>query len=241
VLDTATVPVKLTWSATGVTSGVARYQLQQSINGGAYADISLPSPKTTTLSTSLNLGDTFRFRVRAQDKGGNWSTWKAGPSFTVDRHQEDYQAIICTGQWTLQALSSASGGYVKHAKTSGATAQFSFAGRNVAWVAPTGPGRGEAEVWINGAKVETVDLYSSSVQPHKVVFTKGWAASPECVEEKFCELRANGVLRSSRVPVRSRTRKSLAKPGLLDGTRISPLMSEYADRRTGRRVMRGIG
>lgn len=189
MLDTATVPVKLTWSATDAASGVARYQLHQSINGGAYADISLPSPKTTTLSTSLNLGDTFRFRVRAQDKGGNWSTWKAGPSFTVDRHQEDYQAIIYTGQWTLQALSSASGDYVKHAKTSGATAQFSFAGRNVAWVAPTEPGRGEAGVWINGAKVETVDLYSSSVQPHKVVFTRGWAAS----KSRTLEIRVSGT------------------------------------------------
>jgi hypothetical protein len=181
VLDTATVPVKLTWSATDATSGVARYQLQQSINGGVYADVSL--------TTSLNAGTTYRFRIRAQDQVGNWSTWNAGPSFTVERRQENYQAVSYTGQWTLQALSSASGGYVKHAKTSDATAQFSFAGRNVAWVAPTGPGRGEAEVWINGNKVDTVDLYSSSVQPRKVVFTKGWAAS----KSRTLEIRVLGT------------------------------------------------
>jgi hypothetical protein len=56
-------------------------------------------------------------------------------------------------------------------------------------VAPTGPNRGEAEVWINGNKVETVDLYSSSVQPRKVVFTKSWAAS----KSRTLEIRVLGT------------------------------------------------
>ena len=55
--------------------------------------------------------------------------------------------------------------------------RLSFAGRNVAWIAPTGPNRGKAEVWVGGVKAKTVDLYSSSAQPRKMVFTKSWGSS----------------------------------------------------------------
>ena len=44
-------------------------------------------------------------------------------------------------------------------------------------MAPTGPNRGKAEVWIDGAKAATVDLYSPANQARKMVFTKSWASS----------------------------------------------------------------
>ena len=81
------------------------------------------------------------------------------------------------GTWNLRAARSASGGHIKYANTSGAMARFPFAGRNVAWIAPTGPDRGKAEVWVGGVKAKTVDLYSSSAQPRKMVFTKSWGSS----------------------------------------------------------------
>jgi hypothetical protein len=68
------------------------------------------------------------------------------PNFTVDLDQEWHQAVNYIGTWKLRAARSAPGGYIKYANISGATARFSFAGRNVAWIAPTGPDRGKAEV-----------------------------------------------------------------------------------------------
>jgi hypothetical protein len=47
----------------------------------------------------------------------------------------------------------------------------------VAWVASTGANRGKAEVWIDGSKVATVDLYAATAQPRKMVFTKSWSTS----------------------------------------------------------------
>jgi hypothetical protein len=176
-LGTPTVPVKLDWSATDQGSGVAQYQVQVSVNGGAYADVALPSATTTSLTRSLEPSKSYSHRVRAQDRAGNWSAWAPGASFTVDLRQENYQTVSYTGTWVLQALSTASGGYVKYASASGSKAKFSFTGRTIAWVAPKGADKGKAEVWIDGVKAATVDLYASSSQTRKMVFTKSWATS----------------------------------------------------------------
>ena len=172
------VPVKLVWSATDTGgSGVAVYQLQRSVNGGAYAAVALPSATATTLSPSLDPTKTYRFRVRAQDKAGNWSPWKEGPPFTVVVRQEDHSSITYAGTWTRIAASDASGGFRKYASAFGDKATFSFTGRNVAWVAPKGSGHGIAEVWVDGVKATTVDLYSPTEQPRTLVFSKSWASS----------------------------------------------------------------
>jgi hypothetical protein len=125
----------------------------------------------------LEPGKTYRYKVRAQDNADNWGAWKAGPSFTVDVRQEDHQAVTYTGSWTLVPLSAASGGYIKYALALGDKAKFTFAGRNVAWVSPKGPGRGIAEVWVDGTKAATVDLYAPTEKPRTMVFSKSWATS----------------------------------------------------------------
>ena len=176
-LGTNTVPVGLAWSATDALSGVINHTLQQSTNGGTYADVSLPTPTATTLAPSLGPGQAYQYRVQARDRASNLSAWQTGPGFTVDLRQERHQAVSYTGTWNLQAASTASGGYTRHASASGARSKFSFAGRNVAWVAPTGPNRGKAEVWIDGVKAATVDLYSPAAEARKMVFTRGWPTS----------------------------------------------------------------
>ncbi len=179
-LGTSAVPIRLGWSATdGVDGGgVGRYELQQSTNGGAYANVSLPTSTATDITRSLAPNSTYRFRVRAQDKAGNLGGWAEGPVFKVAPHQENATTVgYAGGTWTRAALSGAYGGYVKHDKTPGAKAKLSFTGRNVAWVAPKSAVRGQAEVWVDGVKETTVDLYSSTTLARRVVFSKSWAFS----------------------------------------------------------------
>jgi hypothetical protein len=172
MLGTSAIPVELTWSATD-SSGVAGYQLQQSTNGGAYKDVSLLSATATTMARSLTPGNTYQFQVRAQDQVGNWSSWRAGPRFQVDAYQESNAAISYVDLWTAQTLSSAYGGALKYAKGIGTEkATFVFTGSEVAWVAPTGSNRGRADVYLDGTKVATVDLYSASGKARTVVFSK---------------------------------------------------------------------
>ena len=188
-LATSTVPVKLTWSATDNPggSGIASYQLQQSvssINGGAYTNVTLPSATATTISRSLAPGtNTYRYRVAAKDNAGNLSAWATGPSFKVTAYQESNSAIVDTGSWTTSALSGAYGGSVQSASALGRNATFSVpvGTKNVEWVSYRGPNRGKAQVWLDGVQqdanpnltgIQPFDLYSSTAQARKVVFSK---------------------------------------------------------------------
>jgi Zn-dependent metalloprotease len=188
-LGTSTVPVKLTWSATDNPggSGIASYQLQQSINGGAYTNVALPSATATTISRSLAPGtNTYRYRVMAKDNAGNVSALATGPSFKVTAFQESSAAIVDTGSWTTSALSGAYGGSVQSASALGRNATFTVpsGSKNVEWVSYRG-NRGKAQVWLDGVQqdanpsvtgIQPFDLYSSTVQARKVVFSK--AVSP---------------------------------------------------------------
>jgi subtilisin family serine protease len=191
-LGTTTVPVKLTWSATDNPggSGIASYQLQQSINGGAsYTNVTLPSATATTISPSLAPGtNTYRYRVAAKDKAGNLSAWATGPSFKVSTYQESNSAIVDTGSWTTSALSGAYGGSVQYASALGRNATFTVpvGTKNVEWVSNRGPNRGKAQVWLDGVQqdanpsvtgIQPFDLYSSTAQARKVVFSKAVSAT----------------------------------------------------------------
>jgi hypothetical protein len=177
-LGTSQVPVKAAWSATDAGGGaVASYQLQLSVGGGAYADVVLPSPTTTSVTGPLEPGRAYRLRVRAEDGAGNLGAWAEGPSFTPDALQESNAAVAYAGAWATQSVAGAYGGALRYASAAGARATLSFAGKEVAWVAPKGANRGKAEVWVDGAKAATVDLYSASNLSRRVVFTKTWAAS----------------------------------------------------------------
>ncbi len=170
-LGTSDAPVKLAWSATDSEGVVTDYDLQRSMDGGAYRNINLPSAMTTAVTHLLSPTHNYRYRVRATDDNGNRSSFKYGPRFTVDAHQEISGAIAYSGTWTRQSLSGAYGGAVKYATASGATSTLAFTGTNVAWVAPKSNTRGKAEVYLDGAKVATVDLYSSTALSRKVIYS----------------------------------------------------------------------
>jgi hypothetical protein len=90
-------------------------------------------------------------------------------------------------------LSTAYGGSVEFAEgLGGERATFSFTGSEVAWIAPKGPDRGKAEVWVDGIKVTTVDLYKSSENPQMTVFTQSVGPGSHTVE-----IRALGTKSSS--------------------------------------------
>jgi hypothetical protein len=169
-LGASTVPVKLTWSATDAGTGVSEYKLQQSTNGGSFATVPI-SIMSTTITRQLSAANTYQFRVQARDQVGNWSEWVNGSAFTVNDYQETSSAVTYVGTWTPEALSSAYGGSLNYATASGSNAQFSFTGSSVAWVATKNSDRGKATVWIDGIKVSTVDLYSSTEKPRTMVFT----------------------------------------------------------------------
>lgn len=172
----ASVPTAVRWSATDATSGVAAYQLEQSVDGGAWARISLPAPLTTSTVRALTPGHTYRFRSRASDRAGLWSGWQHGPTLTPALRQETSAALTWSGTWTRSAVAGASGGYVRSSTRAGARATFTADMRAVGWVATRSPNRGKATIYVDGVAVATVDLYATSVRPARVVFVRSWTS-----------------------------------------------------------------
>ncbi len=174
-LGSSGVPIQLTWSASD-SSGIAMYQLQRSADGRAYSSLTLPTATTTAITSALSANHNYRFRVRAQDRAGNWSAWAYGPRFVVAQYQESHGATTYSGGWTSGYSSWAYGRYVRYTTVEGARARFTFTGRNVAWVATRGPDRGEAAVYLDGAYVRKINLYSSAMLYRRVVFAHSWAS-----------------------------------------------------------------
>ena len=184
-LGTVEVPVKVNWSATDSGSGVARYDVQRSVDGGTFIDVALSSATQTSVTPMLEPGRSYRYQVRAQDGAGNWTGWKPGPSFTVDVVQESNSAIGYVGAWSTQSLASAYGGGLQYASARGDSASLTFSGgTSVAWVSSKGKDRGVAEVWLDGVKVKTADLFASTAQWRRVTYAKNQvsASQPHTIE-----------------------------------------------------------
>lgn len=178
-LGTSAVPVRISWPAAADSgSGVARYQLQQGANG-TFQNVSLPSALSRSKDVLLEPGtNNYTFRVRAFDRVGNASPWAAGtgPTFRVAAYQEGSSAIAYSGTWNKQAPSGAYKTYVKYATAFGARAKHTFTGRNIGWVASRNSTSGGAEVYLDGTRVATVDLYSATAKPRQIVFSRAVTA-----------------------------------------------------------------
>jgi hypothetical protein len=175
-ISSGAIQLRVPWSGSDLTSGIARYELAQQTDGGAWTTVSttLTAP---TIDRALAAEHTYAFRVRAFDKAGNIGAWATGPQVHVARFSEGNVRVTYGGTWSTVASSVYWGGAAKKATATGATASITFTGRSVAWVARTGPDRCKAEIIIDGIKVATVDLYSATFQNQRVVWVGSWTSS----------------------------------------------------------------
>jgi hypothetical protein len=190
--------VRVSWAASSDPSGIARYDLYQSTNGGAWKLVTLPTPKSRSVDRSLVIGNTYRFTLRATDGAGNTGGYSTTATAKLARAEEDNAAVTNAGGWRRVAQSGASGGYVKKSTNAGATATFTFTGSGVAFATTLAPSRGIATLWLDGAKVATVDLYSSSLQPAHVA----WASGVLAKTTHTLQVRVTGTKNASAGSVR---------------------------------------
>jgi len=77
-------------------------------------------------------------------------------------------AITRSAGWATVASSGAWGGGIELASNAGATMTFSFSGKSISVIAPTGPGLGSATVTVDGANPATVDENTAGGQRRRV-------------------------------------------------------------------------
>jgi hypothetical protein len=78
------------------------------------------------------------------------------------------------GPWTSAPLAGAVHGSVRTASTPASSLVAHVIAKSVALVAPRGPGRGFAQVWVDGALATTVDLSAPSAVPSATIWRAWW-------------------------------------------------------------------
>jgi hypothetical protein len=93
------------------------------------------------------------------------------------RYQDTSSKVTFSPSWRRYTMSSASGGHTRYATRRGAAATFRFTGRAFALIAPKGPTRGSAKLYVDGVYVSTISLYRSHFAPRIVVAARSWSSS----------------------------------------------------------------
>jgi hypothetical protein len=162
-----TVPLYTSWKLTGDATTLKLYQLQQSVDGGSWANVSLASATSTSAIVAVAPGRAYRYRARAFDKADRASAWVTGPTLTASVAQET--AATYTGTWVTAGHPDYLGGKAKASETRGSEVTFTFNGPSFGLVGPTGPTRGKADVYLDGALLVTIDTYSSSFRARRIL------------------------------------------------------------------------
>ena len=171
-VGSSTTKARLAWSASDQGSGIKRYKLQVSVDGGAWKTIALPKATSRTIVRSLTTGHTYQFRMRAMDGEGNVSAYVKGPLLKPTRFSEASTRVTYTGAWAKTKTTKALGGATRHATASTKRARFTFTALDVGWIASTTTKSGKARIFVDGTLVATIDLDRTTTKYRKLVFAR---------------------------------------------------------------------
>jgi subtilisin family serine protease len=172
IISTTTITANVGWSAaTDPTSPIGGYEIQSSIDGGAWGPTMALGPSIRAIGPVQSIGHLYQYRIRAKDTVGNWSPWMAGPSVRSSLVQNGSSSVAYVGTWHRQSYKYASGGSVNYATAAGASAKITFSGRSVAIVGPVGPGRGSVKIYVDGVYRTTVSFRAAANRSRKVMYT----------------------------------------------------------------------
>ncbi len=173
------IPMLVRWAATD-PSGVCSYHVERSVAGDPWTTVALKKPTSRSKQISPRpSAASIRYRVSATDCVGNTSSFTTGPAGVLSAVQDTSGRISYTRAWKRASAGQAYGNTIHVVSRAGATARFTFTGRQVAWAASRLPGRGVARIYLDGERVATVNLHSSTKMHRRIVFARVWSNSAE--------------------------------------------------------------
>lgn len=182
------------WSLADMTGATLGAKIRDYDNGSNNADpldYSAPSPATlanltvdaaasgwvrsVTLTWSNGRSYTItgtRFQSILGLKSSAFAVKVTNPLPPVTRYQDTDARPLWTGTWAITKTASATGGSYHRSATAGATFTAMFKGSTVSWVGTRLDHAGKAEVSLDGTRVATVDLYSSTTRYRSVIWSR---------------------------------------------------------------------
>ncbi|MET9084615.1 N-acetylmuramoyl-L-alanine amidase [Streptomyces sp. NPDC004237] len=130
-------------------------------------------PTTTSSSRTAKPGSASAWSMKAADYAGNTRT--SSPSFTPVILQET--SAVRSGTWTARSSTSYLGGKSYSSGSKNAGLSWTFTGRSASWVVSRAATSGQAYVYVDGTKVATVDLKSTTTSYRQAIWTKSWSSS----------------------------------------------------------------
>ncbi|MET8980803.1 N-acetylmuramoyl-L-alanine amidase [Streptomyces sp. NPDC004539] len=164
-VDTAAVPVKLTWKA-------ADSAALKEVRLTAPAKLTY-GPAVTSANSTAKSGSSTTWSLTAHDQAGNTAT--AATSATPVILQET--AATRTGNWTTKSSSSYLGGKSYSSSTKNASLTWTFTGRSVSWITSRAATSGQAVIYLDGKKITTLDLKSATTKYRDAPWTHSWPTS----------------------------------------------------------------
>ena len=169
-VGTSSARARISWSATDPGSGVTRYTLQVSVNGGAFKTVSLSRATTTSLDQTLAYGRTYRFRVRATDHEGNTGGYAYGPTFRLGKYEESHPAVAFSTGWGTVKRASALGGAARFTGGFHRSATLTTTATDIGLVVTRTTSSGLAELYVDGGLVTTVELRRTSTAYRQLIY-----------------------------------------------------------------------
>jgi hypothetical protein len=173
----ASVSAWLSWAGTDKGSGLRRYELQVSRDGGAWLSIALPSALATSIERSLTVGRSYRYRVRGVDRASNLGLWRYTATLHPGRVDATTATTAWSAGWTTSVVRGAWGGSVRSTVQAGAACTFHFTGFAVGIVGPKGPLGGWARIYVDGLYAATVNWHAASASGPQVVWQRSWTSA----------------------------------------------------------------
>jgi len=178
-LNAGSAPTVISWpAATDLSSSIAGYQFQWSVDGGAWGGTVATSGSVRSVVKNLAWYDSYHFRVRARDAANNWSPWaETTIPYRVTHTSDRSRAVSYSASWYKVSSSSASSGTLMSTTRNGAVARYTFTGKGIAVVMPKSSSRAWVQIRIDGTSVGTFSLYASSAKARRIIYSKAWSTS----------------------------------------------------------------
>jgi hypothetical protein len=174
VVGSRTVTAVVRWpAARDALTGVTGYAVRRTSPAGTST---VPGATLArSVRSTLRFGTAYRFGVEAVDGAGNRSRRVDGPSVVATLHGDASSLARYARGWRTTSSGGATGRAMHTAYAGGSSMTFTFTGRAVALVAPKGPTRGAARIYVDGVLAATVDLHRPSTIERLVVFSRSWS------------------------------------------------------------------
>jgi hypothetical protein len=182
----AKAPARASISARDATSGLESSALRASC-GGSQRAASVGVAGEAKLAFNLDVKG-CEVAGEARDVAGHTRTKALKPRVQLVNARSNSKQLTLTGVWKTIRRDSAVKGTLLRATGGGAEVRLRFTGAQFAVVARRGPDSGQVMVILGGKHIDTIDLYSPTVDNRRVVLVRNVPSGTHVLK-----LRATGA------------------------------------------------